>query len=108
MIHDDSVRHQIWNILQAEPPRTLHGQVIDTPWALFKAIDKNQNGQISAKELEIAVKRLGLGLNDAQVRSMLTDLDIDHDGVLSLSELTQWLSDPESGGSQIRGRISVR
>lgn len=104
---DDSVRNQLWNILQ-DGGRTLHGRRVDTPESLFKAIDKNEDEQISEKELKVAMKRLGPGLSDEQIHSMLTDLDLDNDGAISLSELTQWLSDTEQGVSRIRGKIRPR
>ena len=61
--------------------------------ATFQLIDTNQDGTIGSAEFAALMKALGGDTLDPDVAaSMFSSMDADHDGQISLAELTGYLS----------------
>ena len=67
--------------------RKVFGQTIEDPRHVFAAFDRDGSGMLSPDELYGALKRLGLGLTDAQVGQLSAFLDTDGDGGIDYGEL---------------------
>ena len=80
------VFRRLMQILRAS--RTLYGQKVTTPKQLFQAIDKDQSGILSKKELRTSFERLDLGLNHQQIHALLECVDSDGSDDIVLDE---WL-----------------
>ncbi|KAI8391189.1 uncharacterized protein BYT42DRAFT_555980 [Radiomyces spectabilis] len=52
----------------------------------FKAFDKNQDGQISRKELEEVLNKLGEKLSPDEIKNMMEDADTNKDGYIDFEE----------------------
>ena len=50
---------------------------------LLQMFDRDRNGYISASELKLAMKELGVVLSDADVSAMIREADIDGDGKIN-------------------------
>ena len=48
--------------------------------SVFKKFDRNNDGSISQKELQSALKDVGVSLNAAQVDKLMDTIDRNHDG----------------------------
>jgi calmodulin len=52
----------------------------------FKYFDKDGNGQITSKELSIVMKRLGQNPTDAELKNMISEVDVNGDDSIDFSE----------------------
>eukprot|EP00301_Raphidiophrys_heterophryoidea_P008749 c1317_g1_i1.p1 GENE.c1317_g1_i1~~c1317_g1_i1.p1 ORF type:complete len:150 (-),score=35.57 c1317_g1_i1:331-780(-) len=52
----------------------------------FRALDTNQDGFISRKELRDGMRKLGMHLSDAEIEEMIKQADIDGDGQINYQE----------------------
>ena len=57
--------------------------------ALFKEIDRDGSGSVSADELQTALKGKGLDISAAQVGGLMSSADANNDGKLSMAEFMQ-------------------
>jgi Ca2+-binding EF-hand superfamily protein len=71
--------------------RTLFGQKLDNPKALFAAMDKDGGGSISTVEFRDAIQRLGLGLSEEQTAAVVGTLDADGNGEIVYEEFVDRL-----------------
>ncbi len=55
-------------------------------WQLFKAIDRDHNGQLDKAELKLAFTRAGLSVPTAKLDQFFLEVDTNHDGVISFDE----------------------
>jgi Ca2+-binding EF-hand superfamily protein len=55
-------------------------------WLWFRRMDKDQSGTLSGRELRVALRFLKLHLNERQVAKLITHLDVDGDGEISIDE----------------------
>lgn len=55
----------------------------------FKTFDKDGNGMIDAKELRIAMKKLGECLTDQELDDMMRQADVDGDGKIDYEEFVK-------------------
>lgn len=72
----------------APPPFHLHSQAYDK-------IDIDGNGKIDLEELETTCKQYELSYDEAHVKEMLSNMDLNNDGCISFAEfrmfvLTLW------------------
>ncbi|KAF4362473.1 hypothetical protein CsatB_001399 [Cannabis sativa] len=54
---------------------------------VFNHFDSNKDGKISWEELAKALKALGLGSSEEEVRDRMKEIDGDNDGFISFDEL---------------------
>lgn len=57
--------------------RKLYGKSVTSLDALFDTIDRDSGGTIDTEELELALRRLGLGLKPAQIHDLMTFFEAD-------------------------------
>jgi Ca2+-binding EF-hand superfamily protein len=60
--------------------------------ALFKLLDKDGNGKITAPDMSMFLSDLGLKLRDKHIENLFIDADLDGDGYLNVQELKSMLS----------------
>ncbi len=64
--------------------------------ATFKLFDLNGDGLISADELKQVFEKLGDQVSPEALTAMVSFLDSDKDGLISLEELTAYLAGPRA------------
>jgi len=52
----------------------------------FRLFDRNSQGKITFENLQQIAAELGEGLNDEEVQEMITEADLDGDGVVNQDE----------------------
>lgn len=72
----------------ADPPRESEENIL----ALFKSFDTDNSGQIDAKELRVAMQAMGDEMSVDEVKKMMDEADIDHNGTVSLEEFTKMMN----------------
>jgi solute carrier family 25 phosphate transporter 23/24/25/41 len=55
-------------------------------WQLFKAIDKDRNGQLDKEELRSAFKNSGLEIGGERLERFFREVDRNHDGRITFDE----------------------
>ena len=70
-----AAKHVLQQSMRAR--RKVFGQTMRDPRQVFRAIDRDGSGTVSPAELANALKRLGLGLTDAQLTDLTESLDTD-------------------------------
>ena len=55
-------------------------------WQLFKSIDRDHNGQLDKVELQTAFKQAGLIIPKSKLDRFFSEVDTNHDGVISFDE----------------------
>lgn len=58
----------------------------------FDLVDSNNDGRISAPELQQMMQAMGEDVSEEQAAEMIRKIDTDDDGEVSLEELTAFLS----------------
>ncbi|KAF2230197.1 mitochondrial carrier [Viridothelium virens] len=58
---------------------------------LFKSIDRDHNGNLDKDELQLACTRAGLLVNQSNIDRFFSDVDKNHDGVISFDEWRDFL-----------------
>ena len=53
---------------------------------LFKSIDRDHNGQLDKSELRVAFRRAGLAVPNSKLDQFFSEVDSNHDGVISFDE----------------------
>lgn len=71
--------------------KTLYGQKMGSAAEAFKVLDQDGSGQLDLQELADGLKRLGLGLTDAQISRLALTLDEDNSGEISVDEFVDGL-----------------
>ena len=71
----DAAKHVLQQSMRSR--RKVFGQTMRDPRQVFRAIDRGGSGTVSPDELANALKRLGLGLTDAQLTDLTMSLDTD-------------------------------
>ncbi len=67
----------------------------------FALIDADGDGLITATELQRLMEALGAEVSDESAAHAVEVLDTNGDGLVSLEELTAYLSDPTTGGGAV-------
>ena len=80
-----------------------HTRVID----LFRALDKNADGEVTRPELADALLQLGVEATDDEVDELFDRLDPDHSGGIVFRELQKALSDATREGNLLGARRSI-
>eukprot|EP01048_Picozoa_sp_COSAG05_P038870 COSAG05_NODE_18968_length_300_cov_0.542289_1_plen_63_part_01 len=52
----------------------------------FRKIDRDNSGELDAREFKLALTRMNLHFNDKQVKAVMAHLDKDGDGTISIAE----------------------
>ncbi|KAK3174319.1 hypothetical protein OEA41_001563 [Lepraria neglecta] len=60
-------------------------------WQLFKSIDLDHNGQLDKGELKAAFERAGILLPGAKLDQLFSEVDSNHDGVITFDEWRKFL-----------------
>ncbi|KAL2044376.1 hypothetical protein N7G274_003081 [Stereocaulon virgatum] len=60
-------------------------------WQLFKSIDLDHNGQLDKQELRAAIERAGILLPSAKLDQFFSEVDSNHDGVITFDEWRKFL-----------------
>lgn len=68
--------------------RSLYGRTFTSPQTLFEAIDRDGDGCVTPEELDSGLHRLDVGLSKSQIRTVVTSVDIDESGNISVAEFT--------------------
>ena len=76
--------------------RTVFSRVMHDIETAFSCFDRNSTGEISAVELEGALKRLGLGLSAEQSAEVFASIDVDGSGGISSAEFKAFILTSES------------
>lgn len=71
--------------------KTLYGHKMGSAAEAFRLLDQDSSGQLDVQELTDGLKRLGLGLTDAQISRLAVTLDADNSGEISLEEFVDGL-----------------
>jgi hypothetical protein len=71
--------------------KTLYGQKMGSAAEAFKLLDQDGSGQLDLQELTDGLKRLGLGLTEAQIARLALTLDEDNSGEISVDEFVEGL-----------------
>jgi Ca2+-binding EF-hand superfamily protein len=58
--------------------------------ARYDRADRDGDGRISLSEFSALLDELGLGYEEAQVRSAFTSLDADQNGQIDFAEFSKW------------------
>ena len=66
--------------------RTFVEQTEKELWNLFKSIDRDHNGQLDKGELSSAFTAAGLVIPRAKLDQFFSEVDTNHDGVISFEE----------------------
>ena len=80
--------------------RVLHGVVIATPAALFKAIDTDTSGFVEPVELRKSLERLGARLSADDFGLLFAAMDADSSGRLSYKEFSEQLGGGGDAGAE--------
>lgn len=78
--------------------RRLTAEEIEEYKEAFSLFDKDGSGKIDGPELGIVMKALGLNPSDAEISSMMNEIDTDGDGVIDFEEFCELMAtceDPE-------------
>jgi Ca2+-binding EF-hand superfamily protein len=67
----------------------------------FKLLDKNGDGRISIKELQEVFTNLNFKFTGAQLKKMVSTIDIDGDGEVDIDEFTAMMSEQASSNEKI-------
>ena len=89
----DAARSALKRAIRAR--RTVFGQTLHSPRSVFQALDRDRDGQVTPEELADGLKRLGLGLSDAQLKDLGRHVDADGDGQISWEELAAFIGSEE-------------
>jgi len=77
--------------------------------AVFDSLDSNKNGSIEAYELKAALTELKMYTNPVQLKKLMNAADVNHDGGISLDELTSIVRAYESNGDKTGlGRVYAK
>ncbi|KAJ9667459.1 hypothetical protein H2201_002327 [Coniosporium apollinis] len=60
-------------------------------WSLYKSIDSNHDGKLDKNELRAAFSRAGLAVPNSKLDRFFSEVDTDHDGVISFEEWRDFL-----------------
>ena len=58
---------------------------------LFDEIDADKSGSISAAELEMLYKKMGLAFTDADIKQLIQEVDTDNSGQIEFDEFIKLL-----------------
>ena len=88
IMHDGAAHPRARTHAPPSPPFHLHSQAYDK-------IDIDGNGKIDLEELETTCKQYELSYDEAHVKEMLSNMDLNNDGCISFAEfrmfvLTLW------------------
>ena len=91
--------------------KTLYGQKMGSAAEAFKLLDQDGSGQLDLQELTDGLKRLGLGLTDAQISRLALTLDADNSGEISVDEFVDGLEKAvkarKARAEQLRRRLGT-
>ena len=76
-----AVLRQIQELMQSQQ-RKLNGLHISDSRTAFAAMDRDDSGTLDRGEFATAIRRLGLGLTNAQIESLMRSLDRDGNGTI--------------------------
>ncbi len=89
----DQISNVINQLIQGR--RQLYGTMMRDAESTFKAIDRDGSGSLDYKEFWMAMKRLGLGLNESQCMELAIVMDADGDGEIDCAEFVSALQEAE-------------
>jgi hypothetical protein len=72
---------------------------------VFISFDKDASGFIDPNELKAVSKDLGRELDDSELETCMKDLDLNHDGKISLDEFTKWWLSGRQGLSNVMRKL---
>eukprot|EP01046_Picozoa_sp_COSAG06_P014320 COSAG06_NODE_886_length_11771_cov_13.431203_13_plen_674_part_00 len=75
--------------------------IIDTGGTDDASGNDSPDGSISKAELQIAMERLGLGLQPKQLEVLLSSVDVDENALISRAEFFQWLGYDEAAREEL-------
>ncbi|KAL6719324.1 hypothetical protein ACLMJK_003563 [Lecanora helva] len=75
-------------------------------WQLFKSIDRDQNGQLDKTELRSAFDRAGIHLPASKLDEFFSEVDTNHDGVISFEEWRNFLLFIPANAPNLRAVLS--
>ena len=53
---------------------------------MFKSIDRDHNGRLDKRELQLAFKTAGMSLSKPKLDQFFAEVDSNHDGVITFDE----------------------
>ncbi|XP_053382127.1 calmodulin-beta-like isoform X2 [Mercenaria mercenaria] len=83
---------EFYSFMQAEMSKISDGDYTNKEEVIrsaFRTFDKDGNGFIEAKELRIAMKKLGESLTDKELEDMMKQADVDGDGKINYEEFVK-------------------
>jgi Ca2+-binding EF-hand superfamily protein len=88
----------LWDAVHTH--RTLpNGRECSDVASLFSALDADNSGTISARELHEALESMEVWLSKSQLEHLLGSIDTDHDGSIAFAELERWMAMGCVGGA---------
>ena len=55
-------------------------------WKMFKSIDRDHNGKLDKKELQLAFRTAGLAISQPKLDQFFSEVDSNQDGVITFDE----------------------
>ena len=86
--------------------RSLYGKVLRDHNTLFETMDKDSDGVLSVAEFGAALRRLGLGMNDEQTRTMMQNSSADGEERITHADFVRLVSQPQSRRGSRAGSVS--
>ena len=68
--------------------RLLYGESEDHTMSLFRSMDHQKKGYLSALDLKGGMKKIGLSLDDQQIAILISEIDDNGDGLIQPEELS--------------------
>ena len=76
-------------LISGHPPQQAGPHTSEDLAAIFRAMDKNGDGHISAEELKAAMQMGGNTVTDEEVQQAMKEADTNGDGVINIEELAR-------------------
>ena len=81
----------------AEKLITANNELVKLIATVFKSFDKDHSGYIELNEIQSLAKELGSDIPESEAVKIISELDTNHDGRISLEEFVEWWKTGQQG-----------
>ena len=88
--------------------RSRDDDIVELVTHLFNEFDRDHSGLIELSEIRDIGKRLGESLSDEEIQTIITEIDINGDGKISLEEFGAWWRSGRMGKTRKMAKLATR